>query len=69
MSYKRADHFSKRAQKEGYAARSVYKLQEMQSKWKLLRSGQRVLDLGCASGSWSRYAHEQIGFGLSNTTF
>ena len=63
MSYKRADHFSKRAQKEGYAARSVYKLQEMQSKWKLLRSGQRVLDLGCAPGSWSRYAHEQIGFG------
>ena len=33
MSYKRADHFSKRAQKEGYAARSVYKLQEMQSKF------------------------------------
>ena len=30
MSYKKADHFSRRAQKEGYAARSVYKLQEMQ---------------------------------------
>ena len=35
----------------------------MQQKWKILRSGQRVVDLGCAPGSWSRYAHEQIGFG------
>jgi len=62
MSYKKGDHFSKRAQREGYAARSVYKLQEMQQKWRLLAKGQRVLDLGCAPGSWSRYAHEQIGF-------
>ncbi len=62
MSYKRADHFSRRAQREGYAARSVYKLQEMQKKWKLLQAGLRVLDLGCAPGSWSRYAYEQIGF-------
>ena len=63
MSYKKADHFSRRAQKEGYAARSVYKLQEMQNKWRILSAGQRVVDLGCAPGSWSRYAHEQIGFG------
>ena len=62
MSYKKADHFSRRAQKEGYAARSVYKLQEMQQKWKIFKRGQRVVDLGCAPGSWSRYAHEQIGF-------
>jgi 23S rRNA (uridine2552-2'-O)-methyltransferase len=63
VSYKKGDHFTRRAQREGYAARSVYKLQEMQKKWKLLAKGQRVLDLGCAPGSWSRYAHEQIGFG------
>jgi 23S rRNA (uridine2552-2'-O)-methyltransferase len=63
MSYKRGDHFTKRAQREGYAARSVYKLQEMHKKWNLLAKGQRVLDLGCAPGSWSRFAHEQIGFG------
>lgn len=63
MTYKKADHFSRRAQKEGYAARSVYKLQEMQQKWKFLKPGQRVVDLGCAPGSWSRFAQEQIGFG------
>jgi len=63
MSYKKGDHFTKRAQREGYAARSVYKLQEIQQKWGLLAKGQRVLDLGCAPGSWSRYAYEQIGFG------
>jgi 23S rRNA (uridine2552-2'-O)-methyltransferase len=63
MSYKTGDHFSKRAQREGYAARSVYKLQEMHQKWRLLSKGQRVLDLGCAPGSWGRYAQEQIGFG------
>ena len=61
MSYKKGDHFSRKAHKEGYAARSVYKLQEMQQKWKLFRGGQRVVDLGCAPGSWSRYAFEQIG--------
>ena len=63
MTYKKADHFSRRAQKEGYAARSVYKLKEMQQKWKFLKPGQRVVDLGCAPGSWSRFAQEQIGFG------
>ena len=61
MSYKRGDHYSKRAQQEGYAARSVYKLQEIQKKWRILTRGQRVVDLGCAPGSWSRYAYEQIG--------
>jgi len=61
MTYRRGDHYSKRAQQEGYAARSVYKLQEIQKKWRVLAKGQRVVDLGCAPGSWSRYAHEQIG--------
>ena len=65
MSYRKADHFSRKAQKEGYAARSVYKLQEMDQKWQLFKRGQRVVDLGCAPGSWSRYAHEKIGFGGS----
>ena len=49
------------AKEEGYAARSVYKLQEIDQRFKLLKKGQRVMDLGCAPGSWSAFAIEQIG--------
>ena len=55
------DHFSKRAKSEGRPARSVYKLEEINQRWKILRSGMRVLDLGCSPGSWLQYAGEQIG--------
>jgi len=47
-----SDHYTQRAKKEKYPARSVYKLQEMQSKFRLIRKGNRVLDLGCSPGSW-----------------
>ncbi len=56
-----ADHYTRQAKKEQYPARSVYKLQEIQQKFKLIRSGQRVLDLGCAPGSWLLYAAKQVG--------
>ncbi|MEZ4239660.1 MAG: RlmE family RNA methyltransferase [Myxococcota bacterium] len=59
--YKRPDRFTKQAQREGYAARSVYKLQEIQRRQPILRRGQRVVDLGCAPGSWFVYAAEQVG--------
>lgn len=57
------DHYSQKARKEGYPARSVYKLEEFDKKFKLLRSGQKILDLGCAPGSWSLYAAEKVGPG------
>jgi len=56
--YKKPDHWQLKARKDGYPARSVYKLQEMDEKFNLLnlRSGlPRVLDLGAAPGSWSLY--------------
>ena len=57
----RPDHYSRKAQDEGFAARSVYKLQEIDNKLRLLpRGGGRVLDLGCCPGSWSAYAR-QVG--------
>ena len=59
--YERPDRFTQRAKAEGYAARSVYKLEEIQRRFKLLRQGQRVVDLGCFPGSWSRYALQRIG--------
>lgn len=55
------DHFAREAKARGYAARSVFKLEEIDRKHRLFRRGDRVLDLGCAPGSWSRYAVEQVG--------
>ena len=56
-----ADHYSERARKERYPARSVYKLKEAQKKYGLIRKGDRVLDLGCSPGSWLLYAAELAG--------
>ncbi len=55
------DHYSRRARREGFPARSVYKLEEIDNKYKLLKPGQIVLDLGCAPGSWTLYAAAQVG--------
>ena len=55
------DSFGKRAQKEGYPARSVYKLEEIDRRIKLLRRGMRVLDLGACPGSWTLYAAQKVG--------
>lgn len=52
---------SKRARSLGYAARSVFKLEELDRRFRLLRAGDRVLDLGAAPGSWSQYAAQKIG--------
>ena len=49
------------ARKNQYPARSVYKLKEIQKKYRLLRPGSRVLDLGCAPGAWLLYAAEKTG--------
>ena len=55
------DHYYEKAKKDKYPARSVYKLDEVQKKYRFLKNGQRVLDLGCHPGSWSMYASEVIG--------
>ncbi len=50
------DHLTLKAKKEGYPARSVYKLEEIQQKSQILKKGDTVLDLGCAPGAWLLYA-------------
>ena len=55
------DHYTRRAKREKYPARSVFKLQEMQRRYKLIRRGDRVLDLGCSPGSWLLYAAALTG--------
>ncbi len=54
------DHYFLKARKEGYVARSAFKLEEMDRKFRLLNRGQRVLDLGCAPGSWLQYAATRV---------
>jgi 23S rRNA (uridine2552-2'-O)-methyltransferase len=54
------DSFGRRAKREGYAARSVYKLEEIDRKVGLLRRGARVLDLGAYPGSWTSYAADRV---------
>ncbi len=55
------DQYFKQAKREGYVARSAYKLLEIQDKHRLLKKGQRVLDLGCAPGSWLQVASPIVG--------
>jgi len=55
------DKYFQRAQRMGYRARSVFKLQEIQQKFKILKHGQDVLDLGAAPGSWLQYAVKIVG--------
>ena len=55
------DYYFKQAKKENYPARSIYKLEETQKKYRFMKRGDTVLDLGCQPGSWSIYAAREIG--------
>ncbi len=55
------DHYFHQAKKDNYPARSVYKLKEINKRFGLLKSGQHVLDLGAAPGSWSLFAAQRVG--------
>jgi len=55
------DHYSQRAKKERFPARSVYKLKEIQKKYGPIKKGNKILDLGCAPGSWLLYAADLTG--------
>jgi len=55
------DHYSRQAKKDNYPARSVYKLQEIQHRNKIIKNGDKVLDLGCSPGSWILYASALAG--------
>jgi 23S rRNA (uridine2552-2'-O)-methyltransferase len=57
----RRDRFHRKAKREGFVARAVYKLEELDERFHVLRPGLRVLDLGCAPGSWLQYARGKIG--------
>lgn len=59
--YKKPDAFTQAAKKQGFPARSVFKLEEIDRRCRLLKQGQRVIDLGAAPGSWSLFVQKKIG--------
>jgi 23S rRNA (uridine2552-2'-O)-methyltransferase len=61
MAFTVQDHYFRKAKKQHYLARAVYKLEEIQRKYKILRAGYRVLDLGAAPGSWIQLARGVVG--------
>lgn len=54
------DPYVKLAQREGYRARAVYKLKEIDESEKLIKPGQLIVDLGATPGSWSQYARNKL---------
>jgi 23S rRNA (uridine2552-2'-O)-methyltransferase len=60
-NFKVKDHYFEKAKKENYLARSIYKLEEIDEKYKVLKPGMKVVDLGYFPGSWTQYASKVIG--------
>lgn len=56
----RHDYYFNKAKQEKYRARSVYKLEEAQKKYKFLKSSDNIIDIGCCPGSWTQYLLEHI---------
>lgn len=61
MTFNPKDHYFKKAKAQGFKARSAFKLEEIQEKFKIIRKGDQVLDLGCAPGSWSQWVARELG--------
>lgn len=62
---RKPDRFQQMARDEGYEARSVYKLREIDDRLRVIPRKGAVLDLGCAPGSWSRFVRERGGPSLT----
>jgi len=58
---KKQEFFTIKARKEGFPARSIYKLEEIDERFKIFKIGDRVLDLGCSPGSWLIYISRKVG--------
>lgn len=59
--YRRKDHYYSEAKEHGYRSRASYKLVEAQKKYKLIKPGMKVLDLGCWPGGWLQVASQYAG--------
>ncbi len=55
------DHYTRLARNEKWLARSVYKLEQIDNRFKIFQKGDRLLDIGCFPGSWSQYGLKRVG--------
>lgn len=67
-SYDKPDFWAQKAKKEGYPARSVYKLEEIDHKFKLIKKNMHILDVGAAPGSWSLWVLRKFEALQDNST-
>ena len=63
INKQRRDIYVRQSKVEGYRARSVYKLIEIDEKFRIFKGGQNVIDIGAAPGSWSQYASKVVKSG------
>lgn len=61
MSYNPQDSYFKKAKQEGYRSRAAYKLLELQQRYRILKAGDGVIDLGAAPGGWLQVAAKVVG--------
>ena len=64
INRQKRDIYVRQSKEDGYRARSVYKLIEINEKFKIFRSGMSVIDIGAAPGSWSQFAAKNIKNGI-----
>ena len=63
INKQRRDTYVRQSKVDGYRARSVYKLIEIDKKFKIFKGGLTVIDIGAAPGSWSQYASKKVRSG------
>lgn len=60
MNTRQEDYYAKLAKEKGYQARSVFKLEEIQQRFQMIKKGSKVLDIGASPGSWSYYTIDKL---------
>ncbi len=61
LSEARKDYYRRLARKKGYLSRAAFKLLQIDRKYRILKNGAKVLDLGCSPGGWSQIASRKVG--------
>ncbi len=64
QSEHKKEHYYRQAKSEGYRSRAAYKLKQINKKYKIIKKGDVVVDLGAAPGGWSQVAKEAVGDGF-----